>query len=138
MMTKNLDHCDGDQNRVVIFQGLNFFFLNFTFKVKYCVTKKRGSENSQLKDRLHDPQGARTPDLFQQLRPMIWSSTPSESILPGVQHEITSIQIPYSHRPTEPISQHPSPSFHVHKNNNPKSFPVTYYIHRPNAQALLL
>jgi hypothetical protein len=55
-----------------------------------------------------------------------------------VHCEIKDIQLLCFHRPTEQISQHPSPASHIHTNASKRNSPVTDYIHCLKTQAFFL
>ncbi len=108
------------------------------YDVHCNVTKKRGSEIKQHTDHLHDPKRPCSPNLLHTTKTSDLVPDTSWLILPGAQHKIRNIQVFYSHRPAEWISQHPSPASHIHKNANKRSFPVIDYIHCPKAQAFFI
>jgi hypothetical protein len=102
------------------------------------VTRKRGSEIKQHTDHLHDLKRPCSPDLLHIAKTSDLALDTSWPILPGAHHKIRNVQVLYSHRPAGRISQHPSPTSHIHKNANKRIFPIINYIHFPKAQAFFL
>jgi hypothetical protein len=84
----------------------------------YIVTKKSGSEIKQHTNRLHDPKQSWFSDLLHLDEISDLLPDTSLLVLHDVHSTIRNIQVLYSRKPAEQITQHPSPASHICRNAN--------------------
>jgi hypothetical protein len=93
-------------------------FWKFWLFVRFTVTKKSGSEIKQHTNKLHDLKRSWFSYLLHIDEISDLLPDTSLLVLPDVHSMIRNVQVFYSHKLVEQITQHPSPASHICRNAN--------------------